>query len=202
LCLSVFGVWFESVQRKAVSYPPEIFDRENVAMDITLGRAKVPLSNHVGPDQFLDLPNAVVISKEEVRVAWELAYAELTDKLTALGQCGTLYLVFGLQGSGKSTWIQSNAERLGPQVVFLDGPLPSQRRRARAIAIAKAVGCKCVGVWIDTPYAVAIERNALRPGLACIPKAAVLHVLGELEPPTLAEGFSEVLHVTSVAGQD
>jgi predicted kinase len=170
-------------------------------MEITLGRARIPLPNHVGPDHFLDLPNAVEVSKEQVQEAWELAYAELTDKLTALGQCGTLYLVFGLQGSGKSTWIQRNAERLGPHAIFLDGPLPSQRRRARAIAIAKAAGCKCLGVWIDTPYEVAIERNAVRPGLACIPKAAIRHVLGELEPPTLAEGFSEVLHVTSAAGQ-
>lgn len=154
-------------------------------------------ANHVSPDHLLDLANAVELSKEEGRVAWERAYEELHAKLSALGQDGTLYVVFGLQGGGKTTWIQLNASKFGPHAVFLEGPLPSSRHRERALAIAKAIGCRCVAVWVDTPYDVALARNAGRPGLSRIREETMLHVFHALEPPSLAEGFAEILHVTS-----
>lgn len=73
----------------------------------------MPLPNHINPDHFLDLDREQSISREEGMAAWEQAYARLGEALHALGKTATLYVVFGLQGGGKSTWIAGNAPRLG-----------------------------------------------------------------------------------------
>jgi len=157
------------------------------------------LANHFNPDHFLNLTEALAVTKEDVHAAWERTYAELRQSLLAIGSAGTLYLVFGLQGAGKTTWVHRNSPKLGPNSVFLDGPLPSSSKRARALCLAREAGCKAVAVWVDTPFEVALAQNSHRPGLARISQEAMRHVLGQLEPPTVAEGFAEVIHVTHPA---
>jgi len=155
----------------------------------------MPHSNHVSPDHFLNLEEADVVSKEQVASAWERAYVEVRLKLLSAGEKAKLFVVFGLQGAGKSTWVTHNAPLMGSSAVFLDGPLPSRRHRSRALSIAAEVGCKAVAVWVNTPLEVAKSRNASRRGLACIREEAILHVFEHLEPPSLEEGFSEVIEV-------
>jgi hypothetical protein len=157
------------------------------------------LPNHFNPDHFLNLAEASVVTKHDVQAAWERTYEELQEKLLAIGPAATLYVVFGIQGAGKTTWIQRNAPELGPTALFLDGPLPSSNKRARALRLAREAGCKTVAVWVDTPFEVAMVQNSLRPGLARISEEAMLHVQGQLEPPALAEGFAEVIHVSRSA---
>ena len=155
----------------------------------------MPHPNHVSPDHFLNLEEADVVTKEQVASAWELAYGELKGKLVAAGEQAKLYVVFGLQGAGKSTWVAQNASLMGSGAVFLDGPLPSRRHRSRALGIASEVGCKAVAVWVNTPLEVARARNSTRRGLACIREEAILHVFEHLEPPSIQEGFVEVIEV-------
>ena len=153
-----------------------------------------PLANHVSPDHYLHLEVAQEVTRAQVAQAWEDAYAELKQKLLDAGQGATLYVVFGLQGAGKSTWVARHA--LGaPHAIFLDGPLPSRRHRQRALRIAAELGCPAVAVWINTPLELAMARNALRRGLACIQTEAILHVFEHLEPPTREEGFSDIIEV-------
>ena len=155
----------------------------------------MPHPNHVSPDHFLNLEEADVVTKEQVAAAWELAYGELRQKLFAAGERATLFVVFGLQGAGKSTWVAHNALLMGSSAVFLDGPLPSRRHRSRALGIASEVGCKAVAVWVNTPLNLARSRNSTRRGLACIREEAILHVFEHLEPPSLEEGFAEIVEV-------
>ena len=155
----------------------------------------MPLANHINPDHFLDLDREQSISREEGLAAWEQAYTRLGEALHALGGAATLYVVFGLQGGGKSTWVAGNAPHLGEQAVFFDGPLPSRRHRQRALAIASEVGCRAVAVWVNTPLAVARARNTSRRGLARIKDETLMHVFESLEPPSLDEGFSEIIEV-------
>ena len=150
----------------------------------------------IDPDQFLDLSGAVPVSVDDVRAAWEQAYRAVEQRLQALGPAATFYLVFGLQGAGKSTWVAAQALRLGPRAVVLSGPLPSRRHRARALSIARAAGCRTVGVWLDTPFALAQARNAGRQGLARIGEETMRHVQAQLEAPTLDEGFDELWVIT------
>lgn len=84
---------------------------------------------------------------------------------------------------------------MGNAVIFLEGPLPSRRHRRRALAIASELGCKAIAVWINTPLETATERNATRRGLARIREKAILHALAHLEPPSLDEGFVEVIEI-------
>ena len=127
-------------------------------------------------DQFLDLSGAVPVGREDVRAAWDSAYALVEQRLTELGPAADFYVVFGLQGAGKSTWVAERA-KVGPQqAVYLSGPLPSRKHRERALALVKRVRCRSVGVWVNEPFAVALERNSRRSGLARINEEAMRHV--------------------------
>ncbi len=155
----------------------------------------MPLSNHISPDHFLDLENATSVSKEQGAAAWDRAYEQLATRLAGQGKNGTVYVVFGLQGGGKSSWIQTRAPFSPSDATFFEGPLPSRRHRQRAVGICKAAGCQVVGVWINTPFEVAMERNTSRRGLARIKEDTIAHVRDHLEAPTADEGFSQVLEV-------
>lgn len=151
--------------------------------------------NHIGPDFHLSLETAVAVSMQDVSDAWERSYDELRRSLQQLSQQGTLYLVFGIQGSGKTTWINNNASRMGDDCVFFDGPLPSREKRSRALAMAADARIQAVAVWVDVPLEVAFARNAARRGLAVIKEEAIRHVHAQLEPPSLHEGFIRIIRV-------
>jgi ABC-type cobalamin/Fe3+-siderophores transport system ATPase subunit len=155
----------------------------------------------VDPDQFLDLSGAVAVGREDVSAAWERAYALVERRLSELGPSCTFYLVFGLQGAGKSTWVAQQSKELPRNTVYLSGPLPSRRHRQRALSIAKQVGCRTVAVWINEPFEVALGRNARRSGLARIKEEAMRHVQQNLEAPTQEEGFHEVVEVCSTRSE-
>lgn len=152
----------------------------------------------IDPDQFLDLSGAVPVGREDVMAAWDRAYALAEQRLLELGPEAHFYVVFGLQGAGKSTWVAAQSQ-LGPRLaVYLSGPLPSRRHRERALLMAARVGCrKRIGVWIHAPFDVAMARNAQRSGLARIKEETMRHVFESLEPPTLEEGFDEVMVISS-----
>jgi thymidylate kinase len=158
------------------------------------------LANHIGPDIYLQLEAAIEVSMDDVKVAWERAYGELHQGLQGLSPDGTLYIVFGLQGAGKTTWINRNAPLLGSDCIFFDGPLPSREKRSRALAMASAANIKSVAVWLDTPIELALERNAMRRGLANIKEEAIRHVQGQLQLPSIDEGFSRIIRVSTDEG--
>lgn len=154
-------------------------------------------SNHISPDHFLDLENATSVSREEGMSAWERAYAELASRLSTEGKAGTVYIVFGLQGSGKTTWINTSAQHYPGNATFFEGPLPSKRHRERALAVCKAAGCEAVAVWMNTPFETALQRNAGRRGLAKIADDVIAHVRDSLEAPSLDEGFAHIMEIRS-----
>lgn len=151
--------------------------------------------NHVNPDHFLNLAEALSVTHEDVGNAWELSYAELREKLAVLGHQAVLYVVCGIQGSGKTTWVTNNASRFGATAVFLDGPLPSRQSRERALQVAREVGCSAVAVWINAPLELALSQNSLRPGLARIKESTVRRCYEQLEPPATTERFAKVIEV-------
>lgn len=150
---------------------------------------------HINPDHYLNLEQALEVSREEVLAAWELAYAKLSAQLQELGSGATLYLVCGLQGAGKTHWVLQQLDKTGPDALFLDGALPSRRHRQRALALTKAAGCRAIAVWINTPLEQALAQNALRQGLARIREETILHVLEQFEIPDTEEGFASILEV-------
>lgn len=154
----------------------------------------MPIVSSFDPDQFLDLSRTEPISREEGLIAWEKAYAALGQRLSELGARAELYVVFGLQASGKSSWVNQRLAQTCESTLFFSGPLPSRCHRQRVLALAKGFGCRVIGIWVKVPLHVALQRNAERQGAARVPEHVIQHVYESLEPPALEEGFDEVLH--------
>lgn len=150
---------------------------------------------HIDPDHHLARPGGRVDSPELARAAWERAYADLEAALERAGTTGRLYVVCGLQGAGKSTWIRDHGRSLGPGAVCFDGALPSRRHRSRALALAARTGTPAVCVWLNVPLPIALQRNAARAEAERIAEATIRHVWDQLEPPSVAEGFVAVIEV-------
>ena len=146
----------------------------------------------VNPDHYLLTPLGRVWTPERNAVAWDQAYAQLTSAFA--GAPRALYLVCGLQGAGKSTWIEANMSRLAP-CVFFDAALPRAVHRLPAITIARSAGVQTSCVWIDTPLEIALERNAERREDERVPESSIRSVAAQFEPPLESEGFMEVVRV-------
>ena len=158
-------------------------------------RPCMPASYSVDPDQFLDLARTTPFSREEGLAAWEQAYTRLRHHLGELGPSATVYVVFGLQASGKSAWVRQQLAAQRGSAVYYCGPLPSREHRSRVLAIAREFGCRAVAVHVAATLEVALARNATRRGLARVPEDVIRHVHESLEPATIEEGFAEVIEV-------
>jgi hypothetical protein len=136
----------------------------------------MPAAVAIDPDHFLDLSRTEPFSREEGRSAWERAYAALERELALPRTQAKLFVVFGLQAGGKSTWVQRQLATAGANCVFFSGPLPSVAHRRRALELSARFGARAVAVWINAPLEVALARNAQRSGLARIPENVIHHV--------------------------
>ena len=153
----------------------------------------MPTPRVFNPDDYLQTAEGRIYTEERNASAWEQMYADLEALLSTAGPQTRLFVVMGVQGGGKTTWIRSNCEALGPSAVFMDAAVPARRHRARAVALARRCGARAVAVWINTPLAEALTQNAQRPDDEVVPEFAVRSVFGLLEAPSPDEGFDEVI---------
>jgi hypothetical protein len=147
------------------------------------------------PDDYLSTPDGRVFTPERNAAAWEQLYADLETLFRAAAPETRFYVVMGVQGGGKTTWIRAHYDELGPRALYLDAAVPAARHRARALSLARRFGIHTVAVWISTPLERALSQNARRSVDEVVPELAVRSVFGLLEPPTTAEGFDEVIVV-------
>lgn len=152
-------------------------------------------SRHFNPDHYLETEVGRVFTPERSAAAFEQAYAELSAALDAASAGSRLFVVIGIQAAGKSHWVHSNAARLGHNAYFFDAALPQVKHRQRVLAIAKDRGVPAVAVWVQAPLEAALERNQARRADHRVPEAALQNVYARMEPPTVSEGFVEVLEV-------
>ena len=154
----------------------------------------------INPDDFLLTPTGRLWTPERNEVAWQQAFDSLTRSLSRVvadaqpDHRRDLYLVCGLQGAGKSTWIRNNAARLAP-CVFFDAALPRAVHRRPVISIAGSAGVSVRAVWINTSLEEALRRNSLRRDDERVPETAIRSVAAQFEPPSVSEGFIDVLTV-------
>ena len=52
-----------------------------------------------------------------------------------------------------------------------------------------------MAVWISVPLEEALHRNSLRREDESVPEASIRSVAAQFEPPTVSEGFVDVLAV-------
>lgn len=152
------------------------------------------------PDDYLETQAGRLYTDERNAAAWEHIYAELEGLFRDSTTDTRFFIVFGVQGGGKTSWVRNHIGSLGPSVIVLDAALPARRHRARALALARRFAVDCIGVWINVPLERALEQNARRAPDEVVPEVAIRSVFGLLEAPTLEEGFREVLEVTNSAG--
>lgn len=150
---------------------------------------------YFNPDSYLETESGRVFTPERSAAAFEQAYANLQEALRHAPSDARLFVVLGVQGAGKTTWIQRNAADLGEAAFFFDAALPRAIHRARAVSIAAASGVPATAVWIRTPLEAALARNRSRRADHQVPEFAVRSVHSIMEPPTLSEGFEEVREV-------
>lgn len=75
----------------------------------------------------------------------------------------------------------------------LDATNVTRALRARGVSMAHRHGVDVVAVYFDCPIEVALARNTGRP--ASVPEDVIRHFHAELEPPSLNEGFAEIIRI-------
>lgn len=131
-----------------------------------------------------------------------------------------IVVMVGLQGCGKSTWVKEHlagthvvvskdlwpnarrkdlrqtraiADALGSGLdVVVDSTNPSPLERNPIIEVGRRYRARVRAVYIDTPFADCLSRNAARRGRALVPVTGILATRRRLVPPSLDEGFDEV----------
>jgi predicted kinase len=147
---------------------------------------------YFNPDDYLETETGRVFTPERSAAAFECAYTELERAARSAPPGARLFVVVGVQGAGKSTWIRENAAQLGEAALFFDAALPRAVHRSRVIAIAKSAGLPAIAVWVQAPLEVALARNQLRRADQRVPEFAIRSVHSIMERPTQREGFEEV----------
>ena len=153
---------------------------------------------YVNPDNFLGSPR--VFTDERNREAWRLCKELVERTLAEARELTNFYIVCGVQGSGKTWWVKNNLPYFVEPAIVFDAALPLAEVRARVVSHARRYSCRFVSVWISCELDVALAQNSARPSDEIVPEEVVRLVFNEFEPPTLDEGFEEVLKVENQTG--
>lgn len=125
-----------------------------------------------------------------------LSSDDIRNEMVELGQAAEVEngdAVFAIFNRRLAEWVCAD------QNVISDATHVRRAWRQNEIAIARASGAKVVGVWLDVPLEVCLQRNVLRPGGAWGQRVVAEDFVRELaesfEPPLVGE-FDEVWKVT------
>ena len=80
--------------------------------------------------------------------------------------------------------------------VVVDNTNPSVDVRAPLIALGRRHGARIIAYYFDTEVKTVLARNRLREDIARVPDVAIFATRKKLVPPSVEEGFDEVLVVT------
>ena len=101
-------------------------------------------------------------------------------------------IVFALLRQLLQTRIQ-----LGAKVTYIDATNLTRSERRPYIKIAALHGCEVEALFFNTPLELCLERNRNRKRV--VPEEAMHLLAARLRPPTIEEGFSQVLVVSTTA---
>ena len=77
--------------------------------------------------------------------------------------------------------------------VVVDNTNPSPAGRAPLIALGRRHGARVIAYYFETGVKISLARNRLREGNARIPDVAIFVTRKKLAPPSVGEGFDEVV---------
>jgi predicted kinase len=151
---------------------------------------------YVNPDDFLGSPR--VFTLERSLAAWRACKDLVETTLSNAQTPYSYYMVCGVQGSGKSWWVRQNSATFKEPAIVFDAAHARARDRAPAVAQARRFSCRMIAIWVSCPLDVALARNRSRPPDQVVSDEVVRLVFNTFEPPTVNEGFDEVLEVANV----
>jgi hypothetical protein len=149
---------------------------------------------HINPDNYLQTPAGRVTTPERNKVAWDKCYEVLEAAARQVAPSTKVYLLVGPQGSGKSTWARARSAEHSVDI-FFDAILVKRSERARVLEIVRPFELGAIAVWFQTPLQSCLARNAQRPEDEVVSEQAIRNVFAALEPPSIEEGFEDVLIV-------
>lgn len=149
---------------------------------------------YISPDHFLGTPEGRIITPERNAVAWRQCFSSLEDALLAASGDAAVFVMVGCQGSGKSTWARAFSQRV-PTAIIFDAILVKRSERAPILDAAARHQVPAIAVWLKTPLSTCISRNRSRPADEIADEQGLRNVFVALEPPSIEEGFSEVVVV-------
>jgi predicted kinase len=149
---------------------------------------------HINPDHFLETEAGRVTTPERNKTAWIKCFEALDVALEGATSDAKVFVMVGPQGAGKSSWVRSNL-RANHNAIAFDAILVKRSERKPIIDAAKAHGVQVIAVWLKTPLAMCIARNAIRPSDEIVDERAIRNVHAAIEPPELDEGFAKVIEV-------
>jgi len=152
------------------------------------------LTMHINPDHFLQTEAGRVTTRARNNEAWRESYRAFHQALAVAGPDTRVYVLVGAPGSGKSTWA-AQITRDRPRDIIFDAILVTHRERCPILAASEARGVKAIAVWFKTPLGVCLTRNASRPHDEIASEVGIRNVFAAIEPPSLLEGFDEVLEI-------
>lgn len=79
--------------------------------------------------------------------------------------------------------------------VVVDNTNPSLDVRAPLITLGRRHGARVIAYYFNTEVKTVLARNRLREGIARVPNVAIFATRKKLVPPTIEEGFDEVVVV-------
>lgn len=148
------------------------------------------------PDDYLETLGGRVFSQPRNAEAWRLALQALEAALSRAVPTAQLYLVVGVQASGKSYWIaQHRAATSADGCLYFDAALPRRLHRAPVLALAERHGVPVTAVWVQASVKQALARNAQRRMDHQVPRASIEAVAAAFEAPCRSEGLAEVIEV-------
>jgi GNAT superfamily N-acetyltransferase len=151
------------------------------------------------PDDYLETLGGRVFSQSRNADAWRLVMLALEAALSRAGPNARLILVIGVQGAGKSSWIELNrAAGEDNHCLYFDAALPRRKHREPILVLAAQHGVSVTAVWLRTSLEQALTRNALRRSDHQVPQASIKAVAAAFEPPCRSEGFVEIVVVSDI----
>ena len=148
----------------------------------------------INPDHFLETEKGRLWTAERSKEAWAQCYATLAKYLSDRSRLWTVAIVCGLQGAGKTTWINQQEDHAG--TIYFDAALPGARHRRPIIDIALSAGADVEAVWIKSPLSLALARNAQRSPDTQVPESSIRSVDEQFEAPVTSEGFTRIRTIT------
>lgn len=139
-------------------------------------------------------------TRETVAEAFAACARALRDEVLPDPAVRSVLVLIGLPGAGKSTWVDSQAE--DPTRVVYDVVNADRVRRSALARRIVAAGKDAIAVVVDTPIARCLARQLERPIWRRVPDGVIRRYAITLrrEPPELAEGWTQIVRVSGVAG--